>query len=342
MNALSTIEPATEFCNDWRRWVAENILFDAPVEGMIETLLDNGFDPEVIRAELLMAMEHPYVAGGKRIAARLAKRDWVLAAIAKAAAMEPRLAAIERRHRPDGATFLRDFWSTNRPVLMTGLIDHWPARRLWSLDHLDATLGDREVEVQLNRESDVNYETQAHRFVSKRPLGQIIQRLRDEGPSNDFYLTARNGGHNRQALAPLWDEVGGIPGILSDGGQDGGFFWMGPQGTITPFHHDLTNNLLLQVVGRKRVVLVPSWEVTRMRNQHHCFSEWPGPDAIAALPDAVRPLMQEVVIEPGEALFIPIGWFHYVEGLDTTIGMSFTGFAWDNDYDSFYTSRSDC
>lgn len=342
MNAHATIAPAPHFCADWRRWVAENVLLGNGIDGMVGTLLDAGFTSDVIEAELVALLEHPYIAGGRRIAARLAKRDWVLASIAKAAALEPRLATIERRHRPDADSFLRDFWSTNRPVLMTGLIDHWPARGLWSLDHLEASLGDREIEVQVNRESDARYETQAHRFVARMPLAAVIERLRTCGRSNDFYLTARNGGHNRQALAPLWEEIGGIPGILSEGGQDGGFFWMGPQGTITPFHHDLTNNLLLQVVGRKRVVLVPSWEVARMRNQHHCFSEWATPDAIAGLPDAVRPLMQEVVIEPGEALFIPIGWFHYVEGLDVTMGMSFTGFAWDNDYSSFYTSRGDC
>ncbi len=34
---------------------------------------------------------------------------------------------------------------------------------------------------------------------------------------------------------------------------------------------------------------------------------------------------------PGEILFIPVGWWHHVVGLETTIGLSFTNFVWDNE-----------
>ena len=42
------------------------------------------------------------------------------------------------------------------------------------------------------------------------------------------------------------------------------------------------------------------------------------------------------MIGPGEALFLPVGWWHHVDGLDQTIGMSFTRFARDNDFYSSY------
>lgn len=47
---------------------------------------------------------------------------------------------------------------------------------------------------------------------------------------------------------------------------------MGPRGTITPFHHDLTNNFMAQVIGRKRIKLASSWDIPLMRNYLHCFS----------------------------------------------------------------------
>ena len=59
--------------------------------------------------------------------------------------------------------------------------------------------------------------------------------------TNDFYLTANNNSSNRKVLPELWDDIGRLPEYLQ-ADQPSGFFWMGPAGTVTPFHHDLTNN----------------------------------------------------------------------------------------------------
>src|SRR3546814_9038094 len=61
--------------------------------------------------------------------------------------------------------------------------------------------------------------------------------------------------------------------ILKRGGAREGFLWIGPRGTITPWHHDLTNNLLVQFVGRKRVRLVASHDTPLMRNHRHRSEE---------------------------------------------------------------------
>ena len=53
------------------------------------------------------------------------------------------------------------------------------------------------------------------------------------------------------------------------------------------------------------------------------------------------PLMQhaqvlDCVLNPGEILFLPVGCWHYVEGLDVSVTVSFINFRWDNDFSSFY------
>jgi ribosomal protein L16 Arg81 hydroxylase len=40
----------------------------------------------------------------------------------------------------------------------------------------------------------------------------------------------------------------------------------------------------------------------------------------------------QVVLEPGQALFIPVGWWHHVRSLDVSISVSFTNFLAPNDY----------
>lgn len=322
--------------DEWQRWIAENLLLGSAVEPIATRLAQLGAPAEVISAELSAASTSPYYQAGGTVAARLAKRDWVLDSIARLAAMAlPREVPVLDRPAPEA--FLRDHYAASRPVLLKGMIDHWPALS-WTLDHLQAVLGDIEIEVQTGRESDPDYESRSDRHKGRMPLGKLLDQLRSGQPSNDYYVTANNTGHNRTALAPLWHEIGEMPGFLDPARMRDGFFWMGPKGTITPFHHDLTNNFLVQIAGSKRVTLVPIWETQRMLNHLHCYSQWPGPDAFAQLPELQRPTTITCTIGPGDTLFIPVGWWHHIEGLDTTMGLSFTNFVWDNDFHTAYQS----
>jgi len=126
--------------------------------------------------------------------------------------------------------------------------------------------------------------------------------------------------------------------LLDDRGGRDGFFWLGPRGTLTPWHHDLTNNLLVQVLGRKRVRMAPPWAFARMRNRLHCFSDWGNEALPAGEGDAEMPPVLDVVIGPGEAIFLPVGWWHQVEALDLSASMSFTSFRRSNAHAEEYAS----
>jgi hypothetical protein len=224
-------------------------------------------------------------------------------------------------------------------VVLTGLTDHWPGRQ-WSLERL-ARLGDPEIEVQWDREGDPEFELNSIAHKKRMRWRAVLALLAEDRETNDFYVTANNGGQNRKALARLWADVGDLPGYLGPSLLGDGFFWMGPKGTVTPWHHDLTQNLLVNMVGRKQVALVSPAETHRMRNHRHCFSRFGADATLAEVPEAERPRVLTVDIGPGEILFLPVGWWHHVTGLSLTIGMSFTNFVWDNDFASFYASEGD-
>ncbi|WP_448582692.1 cupin-like domain-containing protein [Thermaurantiacus sp.] len=269
-----------------------------------------------------------------RLKARLAKRDWLLGIRAR---LERELwHEVPRVRGMAPQTFFREHWCTLRPVILEGLVDHWPAMTRWSLDHF-RSLGNPEVEVQSGRESDPEFESNSPAHKTRMRWHALLDRLAADPTTNDFYMTANNGTVNRTALAALWEEIGPIPGYLAKNRMGDGFFWMGPRGTITPWHHDLTQNFLLQIRGRKRVTLAAPEETPRMQNHLHCFSRFGTRTDFVDEPDAPHTLVCE--IGPGDMLFLPVGWWHHVEALSMTIGMSFTNFVWPNDFEKTLAAR---
>ena len=324
--------------DDAKRWIAENLLLGATSEDIAGRLLQLGCPLSLALTEIRLASESPYLKGAEVLRQRLAKRDWILASYGRLASLDGGLEEVPTVQNLPAAAFFRDYYAAHRPVLIDGLIDRWPAFERWSLDYFDQRIGDAVIEVQTGRNNDPDYEAKSDSHKELMNVRQFLGMLRTVDESNDFYMTANNGGYNQTALAPLWEDIGHLEGYLVRKSEQDGFFWMGPKGTVTPFHHDLTNNLLIQIRGRKRVTLVPSWDTPLMRNALHCYSGWSSPEALAALPDQIRPKIIECTIEPGQALFIPLGWWHHVAGLDMTISLSFTNFQRANDFTQSYTT----
>ncbi len=325
--------------DEWRHWIAENLLLEASPEAVHAVLVEHGFEREHALCEIDSTLQSPYFQAGSRLRNRLRKREWMLSVYGELNRMRAGAACVERRARLSRDAFYEQFYFQNRPVIITGMFDAWPARKLWNFDYFRARCGLAEVEVQFGREADSDYEINQPVLKRTMRFGEYVDLVESAGVTNDFYMTANNASRNRTALATLWADAPAIGEYLDPAPTDAGYFWFGPAGTRTPFHHDLTNNLMAQVIGRKRVLLVPFTDTAHMYNHLHCYSQLDGGAIdVERFPSFEHARVIECTIEPGELLFLPVGWWHYVEALDVSATMTYTNFIERNDFGRTYST----
>jgi hypothetical protein len=335
---IGTCQTSVELNDEWRRWIAENLLLGGTPQTISAAMVKAGFKEIQATDAIREAVASPYLAGADRLKSRLAKREWLIETRRRLERLST--AGIERRRGLSAEDFFHDYYSAGRPVILSGLLENWPAMHKWNLRFLLDHYGEKDVEVQVNREQNPLYEQNKARHQKIMRFGDFLSWIDSGVSSNDMYLTASNSAHNRSALDGLMQDISGVPGYLDQGSADGKFLWIGPKGTVTPLHHDLTNNLLAQVVGRKRFVIASSSEIAHVYNLEHCFSAVDLRNIdLDAFPAMRNVRFIDFELGPGEAVFLPVGWWHFVESLDFSISISFTNFLWDNDYTANYPQR---
>lgn len=103
--------------------------------------------------------------------------------------------------------------------------------------------------------------------------------------------------------------------------------WLSPRDTTTPTHHDISHNMLVQIKGRKRVVMFPpvSWQTLYpwpllhpggLSAQTSLAADTDGQPA--EFPAFRRGGLLAYVAEvgPGDVLYVPPLWWHSVTALD--------------------------
>lgn len=234
---------------------------------------------------------------------------------------------IERRSAIPKDEFFSNYYRVNRPVILTDSMYDWPAMSRWSPDYLKRVCGDELVQVMTGRDSDPGYEIGAERHRTTMRFGDYVDNVVTAGQTNDFYIVAQNEFMRTEGGKRLYTDIAGFPAYLDERRDGFVFMWFGPAGTVTPLHCDTTDIILAQVCGRKRVTLIPADQKALVYNHIGVFGE-----VDCEQPDLVRhPLYRHAEravfdLDPGEALFIPVGWWHHVRALDISISVSFTNF----------------
>ncbi|CDW53161.1 lysine specific demethylase 8 [Trichuris trichiura] len=234
-------------------------------------------------------------------------------------------AEVKRIHCPSMTQFDREYLHSvqQKPVVIEGALDCWPAFQKWNLEYFLKLAGHRTVPVEIGtRYTDENWTQQL------MPLHQFVASYFGENGSDDVGYLAQYDLFEQ--IPELRNDIA-VPEyccLVSDPDNVDVNAWFGPKGTVSPLHTDPTDNLFAQVMGVKYICLCPPddsemvypIESGLMRNTSQV--DMAGPD-FDAFPNLRKARVYETVVHPGDLLFIPRGWWHYLKSMTTSFSVSF-------------------
>lgn len=331
----------------WMQWIKENLERGSHAAELGQIIADN-FSISVAKAAAVVEKARAWqpvnvkpsnsevIYSSDASHSQIPRRDWMMRSLDALKRLDPGYRKIPSIGVPSFNEFILGYYSQNQPVLLKKAFDGWPAVN-WTPDHLAKIAGDKNIEVQVNRDSNPRFEMDSLKHKQQMRFSEYHQKVMRTKTTNDFYMTANNAQKNQAALASLFADIKNIGDGYFDTSQHlkRSFIWYGPKGNYTPLHHDETNNMFLQVYGRKRFFLVPPLQTPYLYNQTAVFS----PVDLRNIDTEKYPLATqatpiELILEPGDTLFIPLGWWHQVESLDVSISITMTNFNVANSFPS--------
>ncbi len=218
----------------------------------------------------------------------------------------------------DGISALRQFIAQHTPALITDFAAASPALKRWSLQHLRARYGDKTVRVY-----DASFGEPGKHYMSNIASMSFADFLSETlGEGRDLRMFLYNVG--RQIPELLDDLV--FPDIGLRFSRRFVYTFFGCKGSTTPLHYDIDMGHVLHTAihGRRRVRLFAPDQSPALY-QHpftvRSYVDLDQPD-IVAHPALACARGYETILEPGQTLFMPSGYWHEFHYLDSGFGLS--------------------
>ncbi len=240
--------------------------------------------------------------------------QWMREAIRAASRALPAITEVPRVGRLAGAAF-RARALQGLPFLMAGTVKRWPLCAL-----TPAALRERfgDVPVRARVGDYVATAFAPDRAMQDMPLRAYLDLSLDPNAAPQSGLPPYVGNLELRELNtmchwPAYFEKMGPPR-----------FWLGPARTVTPLHCDYDDNIFAQIWGTKRIFLAPphhdEFLYTREANPVLFGSPFdPEAPDFEAFPLARRAGIVEVLVQPGDMLYVPAGWYHQVRALSFSL-----------------------
>nr|XP_018686738.1 PREDICTED: uncharacterized protein LOC103999400 isoform X1 [Musa acuminata subsp. malaccensis] len=251
----------------------------------------------------------------------------------------------------------------NVAAVFHGAVKDWKAISRWNpsdggLDYLEESVGSSVLEAMLSRSGRIFYgDIRSHERVPI-PFSTFITSCKkhlqnlDVGSSFEAQVCSEDSDlansdipgelyvaqvpimnterNERCPLETLTEDIQ-MPAFLGIKTLASINFWMNMAHSRSSTHYDPHHNLLCVVSGCKRVVLSPPSACSILypmpvygEASNHSAVNIEKPDfSVHPRAKNYEEHSQKIVLHPGDALFIPEGWFHQVDSDDLTIAVNF-------------------
>jgi hypothetical protein len=329
------------FTPEWRAWMLEQRMAGSPRQAIIDELCANGIPAPLAKQALINhEREMPLHLFQKQHDTTPASDPW-RAKLERVLSLRRELEVMRERPIPrvsslDAEAFYDNHYFANRPVVIEDFASSWPALERWHLEKLSERIGHKEVLVTRGRESMPDCDANFGKLTQETTLKAFIEEILALGgePSNDLYMIANNrNAEDPEILNALLEDVSPPKGYFDmERVRGSASWWLGPAGTLTPMHHDTSNIVFCQIVGKKRFTMISPLHTQMLgKTKNGFYSEVRG-----ELLEELEVPHEVIDLEPGNALFIPVGWWHEVLALEPSVNISFLNFQHANQF-SWYT-----
>jgi hypothetical protein len=221
----------------------------------------------------------------------------------------PLVETIPRVECPSEAV-VRDAIADYQPLLITGAVASWPwACKSWTPESMVRDFGHERVTTAAPHAAATE--------TVKETLASFVASSSSRGGSGLLPRSLRNAA--------------GYPGYFQPSDYRWPFFFMGTRGAISPIHRDLAHNFAVHLFGRKRWrIFSPAQSELLYPSAHHdgpsaqtCEVDIEAPD-LERFPLYAEARPMDFVVEGGEILLMPSGWFHHVVSLELTLNIAYS------------------
>lgn len=223
-------------------------------------------------------------------------------------------------------------WKQGIPFIIDGVASNWKACKNWSNDYLVSICGNNQVPVERYPENyfeGYNY-AKLENIHTTMTFAEYVGIVQDKKKDEHLYYLAQID--MRKYFPQLMEDIIFLDFFKKEPRDINLFFGFKNKdyASTSKLHFDDIHNIFVQIRGKKRFLLFPHINylsfyppIEDFNYSSTCSKVNPDEPDLKLFPKFPIHLKIEVIVNPGEILYIPPFWWHHVTTLNENISLAF-------------------